>query len=57
MLPEISKDAEGMEMEDLRGKEEQARKRAIAAGADAMTERGSLGLRAVEVLSSDVTRS
>jgi hypothetical protein len=44
----ISKDAEGME--ELRGKEEQVRKRAIAAGADAMTERGSLGSRAVEVL-------
>ncbi|KAF8488706.1 RPAP1-like protein [Russula emetica] len=46
----ISKDAEGMGMEELRGKEEQVRKRAIAAGADAMTERGSLGSRAVEVL-------
>ena len=46
----ISKDAEGTGMEELRGKEEQVRKRAIAAGADAMTERGSLGSRAVEVL-------
>ena len=46
----ISNDAEGMGMEELRGKEEQVRKRAIAAGADAMTERGTLGSRAVEVL-------
>ena len=46
----ISNDAEGKGMEELRGKEEQVRKRAIAAGVDAMTERGSLGSRAVEVL-------
>ena len=46
----ISKDAKGMGMEELRGKEEQIRKRAIAAAADAMAERGSLGSRAVEVL-------
>jgi hypothetical protein len=45
-----SKEAEGMGMEELRGNKEQVRKRAIAAGADAMTERGSLGSRAVEVL-------
>ncbi|KAH9060201.1 hypothetical protein EDB87DRAFT_1562157 [Lactarius vividus] len=44
----ISEDAEGME--ELRGKEEDLRKRAVAAGAEAMGERGSLGSRAVEVL-------
>ncbi|KAH9973933.1 hypothetical protein BJV74DRAFT_889030 [Russula compacta] len=38
------------EMEELRGKEEEIRKRAVAAGTSAMTERGSLGSRAVEVL-------
>ena len=37
-------------MEELRGKEEEVRKRAIAAGAEAISERGSLGSRAVEVL-------
>ncbi|KAH9175655.1 hypothetical protein EDB89DRAFT_2241059 [Lactarius sanguifluus] len=35
---------------ELRGKEEDFRKRAVAAGAEAMGERGSLGSRAVEVL-------
>src|SRR6266702_2142252 len=44
----ISEDTEGME--GLRGKEEELRKRAVAAGAEAMGERGSLGSRAVEVL-------
>lgn len=38
------------EMEELRGKEEEIKKRAVAAGTSAMTERGSLGSRAVEVL-------
>ena len=42
--------SEGKGMEELRGKEEEVRKRAIAAGAEAMAERGSLGSRAVEVL-------
>ncbi len=44
----VSNDAKGME--GLRGKEEEIRKRAVAAGAEAMSERGSLGARAVEVL-------
>ncbi|KAH9046233.1 hypothetical protein EDB84DRAFT_695390 [Lactarius hengduanensis] len=44
----ISEDTEGME--ELRGKEEDLRKRAVAAGAEAMGESGSLGSRAVEVL-------
>jgi len=44
----ISGDMEGME--ELRGKEEELRKRAIAAGAEAMGEKGSLGSGAVEVL-------
>ncbi|KAH8993067.1 hypothetical protein EDB86DRAFT_3103334 [Lactarius hatsudake] len=44
----ISEDTEGME--ELRGKEEDLRRRAVAAGAEAMSERGSLGSRAVEVL-------
>ncbi|KAI0292198.1 hypothetical protein B0F90DRAFT_1941691 [Multifurca ochricompacta] len=44
----ISRDAEGIE--ELRGREEELRKRAIAMGAEAMSERGSLGSRAVEVL-------
>jgi len=44
----ISRDTKGME--ELRGKEEEIRKRAIAVGAEAMVERGSLGSRAVEVL-------
>ena len=52
----ISKDAEGMGMEELRGKEEHVRKRAIAAGADAMTGRGSLGSRAVELLWESLVR-
>lgn len=43
-----SSDAKGMEQ--LRGKEEEVRKRAVAAGAEAVAERGSLGSRAVEVL-------
>ena len=49
-----SSDAKGME--ELRGKEEEIRKRAIAAGAEAMSERGSLGSRAVEVLSEALVR-
>ncbi|KAI9443007.1 hypothetical protein H4582DRAFT_1872655 [Lactarius indigo] len=44
----ISEDTEGLE--ELRGKEEDLRKRAVAASAEAMGERGSLGSRAVEVL-------
>jgi hypothetical protein len=44
----ISRDTKGME--ELGGKEEEIRKRAIAVGAEAMAERGSLGSRAVEVL-------
>ncbi|KAF8271748.1 hypothetical protein EI94DRAFT_519098 [Lactarius quietus] len=44
----ISEDMVGME--ELRGNEEELRKRAIAAGAEAIGERGSLGSRAVEVL-------
>ena len=44
----ISKETEGME--ELRGREEELRKRAVAAGAEAMGERGSLGSRAVDVL-------
>ena len=44
----ISKEMEGME--ELRGKEEELRKRVVAAGAEAVSERGSLGSRAVEVL-------
>ena len=43
-----SSDSKGME--ELRGKEEEVRKRAIATGAEAISERGSLGSRAVEVL-------
>jgi hypothetical protein len=43
-----SSDPKGVE--ELRGKEEEVRKRAIAAGVEAMAERGSLGSRAVEVL-------
>ena len=43
-----SSDANGMET--LRGKEEEVRKRAVAAGVEAMAERGGLGSRAVEVL-------
>jgi len=49
-----SGDAKGMEV--LRGKEEEVRKRAVAAGAEAMTERGSLGSRAVEVLWEGLVR-
>ncbi len=48
MRQDKSGDAKGME--ELRGNEEGVRKRAIAAGAEAMAERGSLGSRAVEVL-------
>jgi hypothetical protein len=44
----ISGDAVGMEQ--LRGHEEELRKRVVAAGAEAMGERGTLGSRAVEVL-------
>jgi hypothetical protein len=44
----ISEDMEGME--ELRGREEELRKRVVAAGAESMSERGSLGSRAVEVL-------
>lgn len=42
--------SDAKEMETLRGKEEEIRKRAVAAGVEAMAERGSLGSRAVEVL-------
>lgn len=48
MRRDNSEDMEGME--ELRGMEEELRKRAIAAGAEAVGERGSLGSRAVEVL-------
>ena len=44
----ISEDMVGMG--ELRGKEEELRKRVVAAGAEAMGERGSLGSKAVEVL-------
>jgi hypothetical protein len=44
----ISEDTVGMEQ--LRGHEEELRKRVVAAGAEAMCERGTLGSRAVEVL-------
>jgi RNA polymerase II-associated protein 1 len=44
----ISRETEGLE--ELRGREEELRKRAVAAGAEAMSERGSLGSRAVELL-------
>ncbi|KAF5382618.1 hypothetical protein D9615_002767 [Tricholomella constricta] len=37
-------------MEELAGKEEELRKRIVAAGVEAMTERGSVGARAVEVI-------
>ncbi|KAI9448928.1 hypothetical protein F5148DRAFT_1342358, partial [Russula earlei] len=44
----LSNEAKGME--ELHGKEEEIRLRAVAVGADAIVERGSLGSRAVEVL-------
>ncbi|KAL1748345.1 hypothetical protein HDZ31DRAFT_29689 [Schizophyllum fasciatum] len=37
-------------MEELSGREEEIRSRALAAGAEAMSERGSVGARAVEVV-------
>jgi RNA polymerase II-associated protein 1 len=37
-------------LEELRGREEEIRKRAVSAGAEAMSERGSVGPRAVELL-------
>uniref|UniRef100_D8PZ45 Uncharacterized protein n=1 Tax=Schizophyllum commune (strain H4-8 / FGSC 9210) TaxID=578458 RepID=D8PZ45_SCHCM len=37
-------------MEELRGREEEIRARALAAGAEAMSERGSVGARAVELV-------
>jgi RNA polymerase II-associated protein 1 len=37
-------------LEDVRGREDELRNRAVAAGAEAMSERGSLGSRAVELL-------
>ncbi|KAG5641607.1 hypothetical protein DXG03_004644 [Asterophora parasitica] len=37
-------------MEELAGKEEDLRKRIVAAGVEAMTERGSVGARALEVV-------
>ena len=44
----ITEDTVGMEQ--LRGHEEELRKRVVAAGAEAMGERGTLGSRAIEVL-------
>ena len=44
----ILEDMEGME--EVRSKEEELRKRAVAVGAESMSERGSLGSRAVEIL-------
>ena len=41
-------DVEGMD--DLMGKEEELRKRIVAAGIEAMSERGSVGARAIEVI-------
>ena len=40
----------GEGMSELEGKEEELRKRIVAAGVKAMSERGSLGVRAVEVI-------
>jgi hypothetical protein len=37
-------------MDDLRGKEEELRTRIVAAGVEAMSERGSVGARAIEVI-------
>ncbi|KAF8073576.1 hypothetical protein FPV67DRAFT_1778211 [Lyophyllum atratum] len=37
-------------MEEVTGKEEEVRKRILAAGVEAMTERGSVGVRAIEVI-------
>ncbi|RXW22482.1 hypothetical protein EST38_g3363 [Candolleomyces aberdarensis] len=37
-------------LEELKGKEEETRKRIVAAGVEALNERGSVGLRAVELV-------
>ncbi|TRM62114.1 hypothetical protein BD626DRAFT_433540 [Schizophyllum amplum] len=44
-------------MEELRGREEDIRSRALAAGAEAMGERGSVGARAVEVVWASIVGS
>ncbi|KAF8993508.1 hypothetical protein BDQ17DRAFT_1368247 [Cyathus striatus] len=45
-----SGEGDGLGMDEVFGKEEDIRKRIIAAGVEAMSERGSVGMRAIEVI-------